>query len=229
MDAVVVLSGGQDSTTVLFDAIKRYGRENVCALTFDYGQRHASEIDAARDVASLARCEHYVIPLAALKEVAVSAQTRRDIDVAPTGGLHGLPSTFTPNRNMTFIALAASFAISRGCHRLVLGVCQTDYSGYPDCRAVFIDAVERAIALGNGLAAFEIQTPLMFMTKAETVDMAAHLGGACMSAIGVSVTCYHGARPGCGECPACVLRAKGFAEAGVIDPARDTVPSGAPT
>lgn len=215
--AIVVFSGGQDSTTVLCQAIRDHGRENVAAITFDYGQRHASELDAARDIAAMFRIEHRVVEVDALNKLAVSAQTRGDIAVDATGGLGGLPSTFTPSRNTVFIALASAFAISHGARVMYLGVCQTDYSGYPDCRREYIDSMERSIALGNGINHFEIVTPLMNMTKAETVKLAQSLPG-CLRALEYSVTCYHGNRPGCGTCPACVLRAKGFAEAGVEDP-----------
>lgn len=218
--AIVVLSGGQDSTTVLFDAIHRYGADRIGAVTFDYGQRHRSEIEAAKEIADLAGVEHDVLPVPALGAAAISALTRPDVEVQASGGLGGLPSTFTPNRNMVFIALAASYAISRGCHRLILGVCQTDFSGYPDCRREFIDLAERAVAVGNGLSAFEIETPLMWLTKAQTVAMMDAFGELAMRALGRSVTCYHGQRPGCGTCPACLLRAKGFEGAGIADPAR---------
>lgn len=223
--AVVVFSGGQDSTTVLYQAIQDVGRENVHAVSFDYGQRHCTELEAARSIAAGARiADHRVIEVKALNALAVSAQTRPEIEVKADGGLNGLPSTFTPNRNMVFIALAASHAISIGARRMYLGVCQTDYSGYPDCRREFIDAMEDAITLGmgkhpGGPEHFEIVTPLMYLTKAQSVHLAQSLPG-CMHALEHSVTCYHGGRPGCGECPACLLRAKGFAEAGIEDPVR---------
>jgi len=217
--AVVIFSGGQDSTTVLFDAIERHGRDNVVALTFDYGQRHRSEVAASREIAGLAGVEHVVVELKALGDLAISAQTSNAIEVAPTGGLHDLPTTFTPSRNLVFATLASSYAISRGCSTLYLGVCQTDFSGYPDCRKETIDALERVIKLGNGLDSFDIETPLMWLTKWETVCLAQRLGPVCMSALALTVTCYHGLRPGCGECPACQIRARGFAEARVDDPA----------
>ncbi len=212
LEAVVVFSGGQDSTTVLFAAIAQHGADKVAALSFDYGQRHRTELDAAREIAKLAGVEHRVLDLSVLNACAISAQTRVEIEVSATGGLGGLPSTFTPNRNMVFISLAASYAISRGAHRLYLGVCQTDFSGYPDCRREFIDAAEHAVRVGNVTGDFAILTPLMHMTKAETVQLSRALGPACEEAVALSVTCYHGKRPGCGSCPACLLRIKGFAE-----------------
>lgn len=218
--AVVVFSGGQDSTTCLFWARERWKNGRLYALTFDYGQRHASEIAAAQEIAAHVADEHVVFPIREYGKLSQSALTKRMIPVSETGGLGGLPSTFTPGRNLVFLTIAASWAISMGLRNVVTGVCETDYSGYPDCRRETIDAVERAVALGNGLTSFFIHTPLMKLSKADTVRMAWGLGPKCMEAIGRSVTCYHGLRPGCGECPACLLRAKGFAEAGVADPAR---------
>lgn len=221
IEAVVVLSGGQDSTTVLYQAIRDVGAARLAAITFDYGQRHRTEIEAAREIAEAAGvAEHKVVKLDALNELSVSALTRPDIEVSANGGLGGLPSTFTPSRNLVFLSLASSYAVSIGARRLYTGVCQTDYSGYPDCRREFVDLLEKTIASGNGLEKFEIVTPLMYLTKAETVKLAAELGAASMAALGLSVTCYHGRRPGCGECPACLLRDKGFAEAGYSDPSR---------
>lgn len=225
---VVVLSGGQDSTTCLFLAIRDFGRENVRALTFDYGQRHRIEVEAARDIASLARVQHDVEDASVLGRLSESALTRRFVDVASSGSPLdvALPTTFTPSRNLAFIALASAFALSRGIRTIMLGVCETDFSGYPDCRSEFIEAARIAVSLGNGLPVygspldrFRILTPLMHLSKRETVQLAASMPG-CLAALAHSVTCYHGQVPGCGECPACVLRARGFAEAGVADPAR---------
>ena len=212
--AVVVFSGGQDSTTCLAWARKQF--DDVHALTFDYGQRHAVELQAARDVAEHLGVKHTVADLSAFGKLSASALTRADVDVATGGGLHDLPSTFTPGRNLVFLTMAASYAISVGSRDLITGVCETDYSGYPDCRRQTIDALEKAINLGNGLDDFQIHTPLMFLNKAQTVALAQGLGA--LDALALSHTCYMGARPACGMCPACVLRLKGFAEAGVTDP-----------
>ena len=216
MTAVVVFSGGQDSTTCLFWAKQQF--DNVVAVNFHYGQRHAIECAAARQIAHLAEIELVEVELSALGKLSKSALTRADIDVAEHGGMNGLPSTFVPGRNLVFLSLASSFALSLDSHDLVAGVCQTDFSGYPDCRRETIDAMEKAIRLGNDCAAFTIHTPLMFMTKAATVELAMSLPG-CLAALAHSVTCYQGKRPGCGVCPACALRAKGFSEAGIPDPA----------
>lgn len=212
--AVVVFSGGQDSTTCLAWARSRF--DEVHALTFDYGQRHRAELTAARRIAKRVGVRHVVVNLHGFGQVSASALTRRNVKVRADGGLGGLPSTFTPGRNLVFLTVAASYAVSHGAADLVTGVCQTDYSGYPDCRRSTIDAVEQAIKLGNGLDAFRIHTPLMDLTKAETVRLAVELGA--LPLLAESHTCYQGARPACGTCPACVLRRRGFFEAGVPDP-----------
>jgi 7-cyano-7-deazaguanine synthase len=221
--AVVVLSGGQDSATCLLWALRarengalRAGDYEVKALSFDYGQRHRVELDAAKKLSAVLGVEHEVLELGALNKAAPSALTREQIDVKADGGLGGLPSTFTPGRNLVFLTVAASYAIARGARTLITGVCQTDYSGYPDCRRDTIDALERAINLGNGIEDFSIKTPLMYLTKAETVELAASLEG--LDLMGLTHTCYLGKQPACGKCPACLLRLKGFAEAGFTDP-----------
>ncbi len=213
--AVVVFSGGQDSTTCLAWAQQRF--DEVFALSFDYGQRHKqAELEAAHAIAERCGVPHQVADLSAYGALAPSALTKPEINVAADGGLGGLPSTFTPGRNLVFLTVAAAFAIGRGAHDLVTGVCQTDYSGYPDCRRETVDAIELAVQLGTEVNDFTIHTPLMFLTKAESVKLAAELGA--LPLLGMSHTCYHGARPACGKCPACELRLKGFAEAGIPDP-----------
>ncbi len=214
-EAVVVFSGGQDSTTCLAWAKKNF--ERVYALSFDYGQRHKdSELAAAKAIVDVLEIPHRVVDIRSFSSLSPSALTRPDINVAPDGGLGGLPSTFTPGRNLVFLTLAASFALGMGVKDLVTGVCQTDYSGYPDCRRSTIDALEEAVRLGNDSADFRIHTPLMFLTKAQTVKLALELDA--MPLLRLSHTCYLGSRPACGHCPACELRLKGFAEAGVADP-----------
>lgn len=220
--AVVVFSGGQDSTTCLAWARGMFG--DVKALSFDYGQRHkAAELGAASAIALKAGVPWSVANLAAFGELSPSALTRGDIPVTADGGLAGLPSTFTPGRNLVFLTVAASYAIGAGYHNLVTGVCQTDFSGYPDCRRETIDALEQAIRLGTAVPDFKIHTPLMHLTKAETVRLAADLNA--LDLIALSHTCYLGEHPACGTCPACQLRLKGFAEAGIIDPIPYRVPA----
>lgn len=231
--ALVLLSGGQDSTTCLYWAKTPMGKElrdgggfdEIHALTLAYGQRHAAEIGAAAHIAikaGVASHEVVQVPVLAASGSALvdtSKELTADGGYADAHAPGGLPSSFVPGRNLVFLALAAAKAAALGCEAIVTGVCQTDYSGYPDCRQEFIDAMEHAVnfALPSGMPHLAILTPLMNLTKAETVNMAAAFPG-CWDALALSTTCYHGRRPGCGECPACTLRAKGFAEAGFQDP-----------
>lgn len=221
--AVVLLSGGQDSTTCLYWAKQMYGE--VHALTMWYGQRHDTEIQAATTIAKMAECtSHKVLHLSVLEDIGDSDLVRKDTEIQADGGYgdeaapNGLPTSFVPGRNMLFLAAAASYAVKVGATRIVTGVCQTDYSGYPDCRREFIDAMEQAatLAMPSTCGPIKVCTPLMYMTKADTVRMACGLPG-CWDALAHSMTCYNGTR--CGKCPACVLRAQGFAEAGLEDPA----------
>ena len=213
--AVVVFSGGQDSTTCLAWALKNF--DDVRAIAFDYGQRHGdAELGAARAIAERTCVPLQVADLRAFGLLSPSALTNHAIAVAPDAGLGGLPSTFTPGRNLVFLTMAASFAIAAGIRDVITGVCQTDYSGYPDCRRATIDAIEAAVRLGTETPDFEIHTPLMDLTKAQTVQLAAELEA--LPLLALSHTCYMGTRPACGKCPACLLRLKGFAEANVPDP-----------
>lgn len=213
--ALVVLSGGQDSTTCLYWALDRYGAGHVEALSFDYGQRHRIELDCAARIAALAGVPHVVLPIDTFAALGGSALTEDAIPVRAGLEANRLPNTFVPGRNLIFLTFAAAYAYRRGIEELVTGVAQTDYSGYPDCRQATIDALQLAIRLGmeSGLV---IHTPLMFRTKAETVHMAQALGA--LPALAWSHTCYNGVQPPCGDCPACRLRAQGFAEAGIPDP-----------
>lgn len=212
---IVLLSGGQDSTTALFWAQEYL--EQVLAVSFAYGQRHGMELEAAKEIAELAGVpwETITVPELAWR----SALTHAEDPIAADGGYLGLPTTYTPGRNVVFFAMAASMLANLGGNHIVAGICQTDFSGYPDCRRPFVDALQNAIALGMEYPII-IHTPMMYLTKAETVHLARRLEG-CWDALALSITCYHGKRPGCGTCPACLLRDKGFDEAGYIDPARD--------
>lgn len=222
--AVVLLSGGQDSTTSLFWA--RMAFDEVVAASVFYGQRHVSELEAAREIAKLAGVPHAEIALGSLGDLGGSALVDMSKELAGQGGLadrempQGLPTSFVPGRNLLFLAMAGALAIKHSAKDIVTGVCQTDYSGYPDCRREFVDSMEQTLALAMPSSAgpFRVHTPLMYLTKAETVRLARRLPG-CWDALACSVTCYQGLRPGCGDCPACVLRARGFAEAGEADPA----------
>lgn len=210
--AVVLLSGGQDSTTCLYWAKREFG--HVEALSFDYGQRHRAELDAASRIAHLADVNHRMLTVASLRELGGGGLTS---DTTPIDEYleNGLPTSFVPGRNVLFLTLAAAFAYQREIHHLVTGVCQTDYSGYPDCRAETIAAVQLAVSLGMDTR-FYIHTPLMWLTKAESVHLARDVGA--MDALAYSHTCYNGDFPPCGKCPACELRAKGFEIAGFPDP-----------
>ena len=214
--ALVVLSGGQDSTTCLYWALHRFGAGQVEAVTFDYGQRHRLELDCAARVAARAGVTQTVLPINTFAALGGSALT--DPGVAVQTGVNaqtGLPNTFVPGRNLIFLTFAAAFAYPRNLHHLVTGVAQTDYSGYPDCRQATLQALQQAIQLGMEYQ-ITLHAPLMFKSKADTVRLARDLGA--LSALADTHTCYNGVRPPCGDCPACQLRARGFAEAGIADP-----------
>jgi 7-cyano-7-deazaguanine synthase len=213
--ALVVFSGGQDSTTCLHWALREFASAE--AVFFDYGQRHAIERESAAAIARNLGVTLKIFRLDLFREMGGNAllDSAMAIDAPPTDGT--LPNTFVPGRNLVFLIHAASYAYTRGIHDLVTGVCQTDYSGYPDCRDETIRALEKSIGLGLDLGPrFAIHTPLMFKTKAESVRWAAEMGA--LPSLAFSHTCYEGMFPPCGKCPACLLRAKGFEEAGVEDP-----------
>ncbi len=212
--ALVVLSGGQDSTTCLYWAIDRFGRDNVATVTFDYGQRHRVELESAANVAAHAGVSNECLPIDTFSALGGDALTDEDIDV-DVAVSSGLPNTFVPGRNIIFLAFAAAYAYQRDIRHLVTGVAQTDYSGYPDCREETIRALEETLRLGME-SEVHIHTPLMHLSKKQTVEMARDLGG--LDAMALTHTCYNGERPPCGRCPACELRARGFAEAGIEDP-----------
>lgn len=215
---LVLLSGGQDSTTCLFWAKQNFSE--VSTISFDYGQRHSSkEIEAQIKVSELAEVAdenyHSLSLGTAFRQVGGSSLTGEGLvgDVDP---LNNLPKSFVPGRNLIFLTYAASLAYTLGIHDLVGGMCQTDYSGYPDCREETLESLGVAIRQGLDYK-IVIHTPLMYLTKADTVRLAQNLPG-CMEALTYSHTCYEGIFPPCGVCPACKLRAKGFQEAGVQDP-----------
>lgn len=220
----MLFSGGQDSTACLAWALDRY--ERVETVGFDYGQRHAVELKARRKLRqSIARDfptwrprlgPDHKINLRSFGAVAQSALTAdRAIEMTE----RGLPSTFVPGRNLVFLIYAAALADRRGLTQLVGGMCETDFSGYPDCRRDTMDALQRTLILGMERP-FRIETPLMRLTKAQTWGLALGLGGERLVELTVreSHTCYYGDRTphdwgaGCGVCPACELRAKGWAE-----------------
>ncbi|TCM76751.1 7-cyano-7-deazaguanine synthase QueC [Rhizobium sp. BK068] len=223
--ALVLFSGGQDSTTCLAWALDRY--ERVETVGFDYGQRHRIELDcrqtlrrelSAMDPTWAERLgDDHTISLASLGEISATALTSQiAIEMEDTG----LPNTFVPGRNIIFLTFAAALAYRRGLKHIVGGMCETDYSGYPDCRDDTIKALQVALNLGMEKR-FVLDTPLMWIDKAETWQLAKDLGGRALVELIVkdSHTCYLGERGefhdwgyGCGTCPACDLRAKGYAK-----------------
>jgi 7-cyano-7-deazaguanine synthase len=220
---LVLFSGGQDSTTCLAWALDRF--ERVETVGFDYGQRHRIELTCRAEIRAAMGAlngmwgrrlggEH-TINLASLGEISNTALTR---DVAIEIGKEGLPNTFVPGRNLIFLTFAAALAYRRGLRHIVGGMCETDYSGYPDCRDDTIKALQVALNLGMEKR-FVLHTPLMWIDKAATWDLARILGGDRLVDLIVEKThtCYHGDRGelhewgyGCGVCPACKLRAAGF-------------------
>ncbi|UOQ43688.1 7-cyano-7-deazaguanine synthase QueC [Halobacillus salinarum] len=205
--AVVVFSGGQDSTTCLFWALKKY--EEVETVTFDYNQRHNEEINVAKEIAEDLDVKHHVLDMSLLNQLAPNALTRDDIEVKDAEEDGGLPSTFVPGRNLLFLSFAAILAKQIGAKHVVTGVCETDFSGYPDCRDVFIKSLNVSLNLSMD-DEFVIHTPLMWLDKAETWELADDLD-AFHYVRENTLTCYHGVRgDGCGECPACKLRQNGL-------------------
>lgn len=204
--AVVVFSGGQDSTTCLFWAKERF--TEIEAVTFDYNQRHKIEIEYAKNIADDLGIKHHILDMSLLGQLAPSALTRDDIEVKD--GENGeLPSSFVPGRNLLFMTFAGVLARQIEAKHIVTGVCETDFSGYPDCRDVFIKSLNVTLNLSMD-DQFVIHTPLMWLNKAETWKMADELG-AFQFVREKTLTCYNGIiADGCGECPACKLRKKGL-------------------
>jgi len=209
---VVVFSGGQDSTTCLYWAKRHF--KKILAVTFDYGQRHRIELDCAAKICADFDIPQTVLPLNSFTALGGNSLTDPNQAVEGLGRGH-LPDSFVPGRNLVFLTLAAAFAWQRNISDLVTGVCQTDYSGYPDCRLNTMRSLESSISLGMD-SLFHIHTPLMHLSKKQSVELAQEVGA--FDALAFSHTCYNGVFPPCGKCPACELRAKGFAEAGVADP-----------
>ncbi len=208
--AVVVFSGGQDSTTCLVQAMALY--DEVHAITFDYGQRHSEEIERAKLLAEKFNItSHKIMDVSLLNELAISALTRDSIPVSHTLMENGLPNTFVPGRNILFLTLAGIYAYQLGAQTVITGVCETDFSGYPDCRDEFIKAMNSALVLGTEYN-LNIKTPLMCLNKAETWALADKYE-ALDIVRNETLTCYNGiVGDGCGACPACDLRSNGLNE-----------------
>jgi 7-cyano-7-deazaguanine synthase len=211
--AVVVLSGGQDSMTCLALALSRH--EQVFAVCFDYGQKHRIEIDQARLIAREAGVPLQVVDVRFFGDLVTSALVENGDVNAAHDYKPGLPASFVPNRNALFLTIAHALAQENGAGYIYTGVCQTDYSGYPDCRHNFILSLQTALNIGYETG-IEIVTPMMYLDKAQTFELADRLG-VLADVIELSHTCYTGDRNhrhdwghGCGKCPACQLRSKGY-------------------
>lgn len=220
--AVVLLSGGLDSTTVL--AVARDGGFEPYVLSFRYGQRHAVELDAARRVAAAAKVESHVVCDIDLRVFGGSALTS-SIEVPKHDSVSDMtedeiPITYVPARNTVFLSFALAYAEVVGSTDIFIGVSALDYSGYPDCRPEYIDAYERMANLATRAGvegrALKIHTPLINLTKSETVELGTRLG----VDYSMTLSCYDPDANGhsCGHCDSCLLRLRGFADAGLVDP-----------
>ncbi|WP_096202637.1 7-cyano-7-deazaguanine synthase QueC [Bacillus sp. FJAT-45350] len=216
--AVIVLSGGLDSTTCMGIA-KEQGYE-LYPMTFHYGQRHDREIEQAKKIASYFNVkEHRLVDIQFLNQIGGSALTDESIDV-PTEGVHEgeIPSTYVPARNMIFLSLASAYAEVIGAEAIYIGVSAVDFSGYPDCRPEFIQSMEATVNLATKQGAtgslMKIATPLIDLTKKETIEEGLRLE----VPYDLTTSCYNGGAKACGKCESCLLRIKGFKEAGSKDP-----------
>lgn len=213
--ALVVFSGGQDSTTCLFWALDQF--DSVRAITFDYGQKHAIELEYAHKICEKFKIQQYLIPVQSLSALGGNSLTDNQIVPDKKVKADKLPNTFVPGRNIIFLSLAGAKAYQLGIKNLVTGVGQEDYSGYPDCRDDFIKSLENTMNLGMDYS-FMIHRPLMFKNKAQIWKMADDLGY-LSDIIELTHTCYNGDHVskhdwgyGCDDCPACFLRKKGYKE-----------------
>ena len=207
--ALVVFSGGQDRTTCLFWALRHF--REVKALTFIYGQKHVREVEMARQIAETAHVEWQCMDVSFIGQLGRNSLTDDTIPMDADKPSEGPPNTFVPGRNLFFLSIAAVYAREHGINHLVTGVSQTDYSGYPDCRDAFIKALNVSLNLGMD-EQFVIHTPLMWIDKAQTWQLADELGIFDLVRTR-TLTCYNGIPgDGCGECPACKLRRAGLEE-----------------
>lgn len=207
--AVVVFSGGQDSTTCLFWAKKRF--KEVIAVSFNYNQKHKLELECAKNICKKYNVEHHILDMTLLNQLAPNSLTRADIEVDKEAPKDGVPNSFVDGRNMLFLTFVGVFAKQRGINHIITGVSQSDFSGYPDCRDVFIRSLNTTLDLAMDYQ-FVIHTPLMWIDKKETWKMAYDLG--VLDVVkNETLTCYNGIiGNGCGECPSCKLRKRGYVE-----------------
>ena len=223
--ALVVFSGGQDSTTCLIWALKKF--KKVSAITFNYKQRHNVEIECAKNIIEILNSrkdiqldwlsnknviDHIIVDIPFLSRLLKTAMIQ---ELEIKYDKNGLPTTFVPGRNILFLTIAAAYAYQKKINHLIGGMCQTDYSGYPDCRDATIKSLQATLKLGLDYDII-IHTPLMWKNKAETIKLMNHWG--VLDLFKYTHTCYKGERPACGNCFACELRLKGFKEAGFKDP-----------
>lgn len=203
--AIVVFSGGQDSTTCLFYAKKHF--KEVELVTFNYGQRHDTEIEVAKQIAQDQGMKHHVLDMSLLSQLTPNALTQHDMEI--TNNEDGIPNTFVPARNLLFLSFAGALAYQIVAKHIITGVCETDFSGYPDCRDSFIKSMNVTLSLAMDKD-FVIHTPLMWLNKAETWKLSDELE--VLDYIRTkTLTCYNGIiGDGCGECPACHLRQRGL-------------------
>lgn len=205
--AVVIFSGGQDSTTCLIQAIQEYGVENVETITFQYGQRHTIELEKAQWIAQDLGIKQTLIDTSVIKAITQNALMDDNAKIEQQGHT---PNTFVDGRNALFLLYAAIYAKGQGIQDIITGVCETDFSGYPDCRDIFIKSMNVTLNLAMDYQ-FNLKTPLMYLTKAQTWQLADELGA--LDYIRQHThTCYIGVEQGCGECPSCILREKGLQE-----------------
>ena len=206
--ALVVFSGGQDSTTCLFQAMQQYGAENVQAITFAYGQRHGIELERAASIAQELGIRQTMLDLSLI--TAITHNALPDAQAVIQTDAQGMPNTFVDGRNALFLLYAAIYAKSQNIRDIFIGVCETDFSGYPDCRQIFVQSMNVTLNLAMAYD-FRLHTPLMYLTKKETWALADELG--VLDYIRTRThTCYLGVDGGCHECPSCVLRERGLAE-----------------
>ena len=205
--ALVVFSGGQDSTTCMF-----YAKENfkeVELLTFQYGQRHDLEIEVAENIAKEQGLKHHILDMSLLSQLSPNALTDHNMEIE--NNEDGIPNTFVPARNLLFLSFAGALAYQIGAKHIITGVCETDFSGYPDCRDSFIKSMNLSLNLSMDKD-FVIHTPLMWLNKQETWALSDELG-ALEYVRERTLTCYNGViADGCGECPACILRNQGLSQ-----------------
>jgi len=212
MKALVILSGGQDSTTCLFWALKKYGVGNVCALGYDYNQRHKAELNCARSICDEQNVPFSIMSLPIFHKLSNNSLTNLNLSVDTEKPENAPPNTLVEGRNILFLTYAAIYAKARDIKILVAGMSESDFSGYPDCRDIFVKACNISLNLGMDFP-FVVETPLMWLTKAKVWELAYKLD--VLDIIrDKTLTCYNGVYggQGCNGCPACLLRNKGYEE-----------------